>query len=103
MSMAAENGQALVPEDSPRAEQVRRKFIRITEQAQRAGAIITHMRVFGRRGGSPHVLNKPGCQPGAIMVRWDVGWLSLRAAGDASDEETFRFLGWLVFAGMPSR
>ncbi len=53
MSMAAENGLALLPEDSPRAEQVRRKFVRITEQAMRAGAIIEHLRIFARREPGP--------------------------------------------------
>ena len=48
-AMAAENGMALLPEDSELAEPLRRKFVRITEQAQRAGAIIEHMRIFGRR------------------------------------------------------
>ncbi len=53
ISMAAENGLALLPDDVPKADKARSKFARITEQALRAGAIIDHMRIFGRREGNP--------------------------------------------------
>jgi two-component system cell cycle sensor histidine kinase/response regulator CckA len=51
ISMAAENGLALLSGLGPEAEPARRKLLRITEQALRAGAIIRHMRIFGRREG----------------------------------------------------
>jgi PAS domain S-box-containing protein len=56
ISMAAENGLALLPDGLPKADKARGKFVRITEQALRAGAIIDHMRIFGRREGNPAAL-----------------------------------------------
>jgi PAS domain S-box-containing protein len=69
ISMAAENGLALLPDDMPKADRARRKFVRISEQAMRAGAIIDHMRVFGRREKNPTaLLPLPDAVEGARLI-----------------------------------